>query len=128
MRSGIIAIRAHLETEIDFADEGLKLPGRKEIAAEIARLADDIVLLHDSFRRGRITREGARATIVGKPNAGKSSVLNLMLGADRAIVTATPAVFLHPELGESNRLRSAEMVTNTKIRLSGVILARYRQN
>jgi tRNA modification GTPase len=90
LRSGVIAIRAHLEAEIDFADEGLNLPGRKETAAEIARLADDVALLHDSFRRGRLARDGARATIVGKPNAGKSSVLNLLLGADRAIVTATP--------------------------------------
>jgi tRNA modification GTPase len=90
LRSAVIAIRAHLEAEIDFADEGLNLPGRKEIAADIARLADDVALLHDSFRRGRLARDGARAAIVGKPNAGKSSVLNLLLGADRAIVTAVP--------------------------------------
>jgi tRNA modification GTPase len=90
LRSGVIAIRAHLEAEIDFADEGLNLPGRKEIAADIARLADDVALLHDSFRRGRLARDGARAAIVGKPNAGKSSVLNLLLGADRAIVTDVP--------------------------------------
>ncbi len=90
LRRGVIAIRAHLEAEIDFADEGLNLPGRKEIAADIARLADDVALLHDSFRRGRLAREGVRAAIVGKPNAGKSSVLNLLLGADRAIVTEIP--------------------------------------
>ncbi len=90
LRSAVIAIRAHLEAEIDFADEGLNLPGRKEIAADIARLADDVALLHDSFRRGRLARDGARAAIVGKPNAGKSSVLNLLIGADRAIVTAVP--------------------------------------
>jgi tRNA modification GTPase len=90
LRSGVIATRAHLEAEIDFGDEGLNLPGRKEIAADIARLAADVALLHDSFRRGRLAREGARAAIVGKPNAGKSSVLNLLLGADRAIVTDVP--------------------------------------
>ncbi len=49
LRSGVIAVRAHLEAEIDFADEGLKLPGRDEIAADIARLADDVALLHESF-------------------------------------------------------------------------------
>lgn len=90
LRSGVIAIRAHLEAEIDFADEGINLPGRRQIAAEMAHLAADLALLHDSFRRGRLARDGARAAIVGKPNAGKSSVLNLLLGADRAIVTATP--------------------------------------
>ena len=40
--------------------------------------------------RGKVVREGARAAIIGKPNVGKSSLLNLMLGADRAIVTAIP--------------------------------------
>lgn len=90
LRDGIIGVRAHLEAEIDFADEGLNLPGRGEIAGEIARVAGDVALLHDSFTRGRLMRDGARAAIVGKPNAGKSSVLNLLLGADRAIVTAVP--------------------------------------
>lgn len=87
LRDQIIAIRAHLEAEIDFSDEDLSLPSRKELACDLMRLIDDVTLLHDSFARGRIAREGARAAIVGKPNAGKSSVLNLLLGSDRAIVT-----------------------------------------
>ncbi|MBF6560894.1 MAG: tRNA uridine-5-carboxymethylaminomethyl(34) synthesis GTPase MnmE [Candidatus Binataceae bacterium] len=90
LRMQVIAIRAHLEVEIDFADEDLALPSRAEIANSIAALAADIEVLHASFARGRIVREGARAAIVGKPNAGKSSVLNLLLGADRAIVTPIP--------------------------------------
>jgi tRNA modification GTPase len=90
LRAQVIAIRAHLEAEIDFADEDINLPSRAQIAADIARLIGDITRLHDSFARGRIMREGVRAAIVGKPNAGKSSVLNLLLGADRAIVTAVP--------------------------------------
>lgn len=87
LRNQIIAIRAHLEAEIDFGDEDIRLPSRQELAGQLARLIDDVTLLHDSFARGRIAREGARAAIVGKPNAGKSSVLNLLLGSDRAIVT-----------------------------------------
>lgn len=90
LRRRIVAVRAHLEAEIDFADEGLNLPGREEIAQEFARVAADVALLHDSFARGRLMRDGARAVIVGKPNAGKSSVLNLLLGAERAIVTSIP--------------------------------------
>jgi len=46
--------------------------------------------LHNSFARGRLMRTGARAAIIGKPNAGKSSVLNLLLGVERAIVTPIP--------------------------------------
>ena len=90
LRAGVIGIRAHLEAEIDFADEDVDLPSREQIAAAIADLAADIRVLHDSFARGRLMREGARATIVGKPNVGKSSILNLLLGAERAIVTPIP--------------------------------------
>jgi tRNA modification GTPase len=90
LRRLVISIRAHLEVEIDFSDEGLKLPSRSEIASEIERLRNDLALLHDSFARGRLMREGARATILGKPNVGKSSLLNLLLGVERAIVTSIP--------------------------------------
>lgn len=90
LRQKITGLRAHLEVEIDFSDEDIQLPSRELIAAEIELLSRDLAILHDSFARGRIIREGARAAIVGKPNAGKSSVLNLLLGAERAIVTPIP--------------------------------------
>ncbi len=90
LRRQIVAIRAHLEVEIDFADEDIRLPARTEIVRDLDSLAADLTALHDTFARGRIIREGARAAIIGKPNAGKSSVLNLLLGADRAIVTPIP--------------------------------------
>jgi len=88
LRAQVIAIRAHLEVEIDFSDEDIRLPSRREVAAEIERLIADVAVLHDSFARGLLMRDGVRATIIGKPNAGKSSLLNLLLGSDRAIVTA----------------------------------------
>ncbi len=88
LRAQVIAIRAHLEVEIDFSDEDIRLPSRHELGAEIERLVAGVAVLHDSFARGLLMRDGVRATIVGKPNAGKSSLLNLLLGADRAIVTA----------------------------------------
>jgi tRNA modification GTPase len=90
IRSEVIAVRAHLEAEIDFADEDLDLPSRSDIARQIDRVARDVAILHDSFARGRRLREGARAVIIGKPNVGKSSVLNLLLGVERAIVTPIP--------------------------------------
>jgi tRNA modification GTPase len=89
-REQVIRIRAHLEAEIDFGDEDIDLPSRETLAADCVRLAEDLTILHQSFARGRIIREGARAAIVGKPNAGKSSILNLLLGTERAIVTAVP--------------------------------------
>src|SRR5215471_15778397 len=71
LRDKIVGIRAHL-------------------AAEIERIIGDVTILHDSFARGRLARDGARAAIIGKPNVGKSSLLNLLLGTDRAIVTEIP--------------------------------------
>jgi tRNA modification GTPase len=90
LRAQVIAIRAHLEAEIDFSDEDINLPSRHQIAGSIERLIGDLAMLHQSFARGRIARAGARAVIVGKPNVGKSSVLNLLLGVERAIVTPIP--------------------------------------
>jgi tRNA modification GTPase len=90
LRKQIIAIRAHLEAEIDFSDEDVDLPSRDAIDGEISKLTEDVSVLHQSFIRGRVFREGARAAIVGKPNVGKSSILNLLLGIERAIVTPIP--------------------------------------
>jgi tRNA modification GTPase len=90
LREKIISIRAHLEAEIDFSDEDIRLPSRREIAGEIERIIGNVAVLHDSFARGRLAREGACAAIIGKPNVGKSSLLNLLIGTDRAIVTDIP--------------------------------------
>ena len=90
LREQVIAIRAHLEAEIDFSDEEIELPSRQAIAADVVTLSENVAVLHQSFTRGRVIREGARAAIIGKPNVGKSSILNLLLGVERAIVTAVP--------------------------------------
>jgi tRNA modification GTPase len=90
LRQQVIAIRAHLEAAIDFSEEEIDLPSSEVISAQIVALRDDLSILHQSFERGRIIREGVRAAIIGKPNVGKSSILNLLLGVERAIVTAKP--------------------------------------
>jgi len=90
LREDLIGIRAHLEAEIDFSEEGLQIPSRCEIASAVERVSSDVALLHDSYERGRLIREGVRLAIVGRPNVGKSSIMNLMLGSDRAIVTPIP--------------------------------------
>lgn len=90
LREQLIGVRAHLEAHIDFSDEDIGLPSMREIASAIGRVSAEVAALHASFARGRMLREGVCAAIIGRPNAGKSSILNLMLGTERAIVTAIP--------------------------------------
>jgi tRNA modification GTPase len=110
LRQQLITIRAHLEVAIDFAGED-DVPAftHGAIVAELDRLSADLTILHDSFTRGRIIRDGARATVIGKPNAGKSSLLNLLLGADRAIVTAIPGT-TRDVIEETVRLANGTLV------------------
>lgn len=89
LRQRLIRVKAHLEVQIDFVDEDVGLDSAvvgRDLTA-VHRAVD--ALLH-SYARGRIMREGLRVAIAGRPNAGKSSLLNALLGEDRAIVTATP--------------------------------------
>ncbi|HJU10796.1 MAG TPA: tRNA uridine-5-carboxymethylaminomethyl(34) synthesis GTPase MnmE [Candidatus Binataceae bacterium] len=90
LRRQVIDIRAHLEAAIDFSEEEIDLPSRDSIATDTSTLIENISVLYQSFSKGRVIREGARAAILGKPNVGKSSILNLLLGIERAIVTAVP--------------------------------------
>jgi tRNA modification GTPase len=81
---------ARLEASLDFPDEGYHFiePGEllAALQAVLARL-DDLLA---GAARGRLVREGAAVTLVGAPNVGKSSLFNLLLNTNRAIVTATP--------------------------------------
>jgi tRNA modification GTPase len=79
---------AGLEAGVDFAEDDLDLLPESEILATLGGLQSQLAALGGTFRYGRILRDGARLAIVGRPNAGKSSLFNRLLGRDRAIVTA----------------------------------------
>jgi tRNA modification GTPase len=82
---------AEVESRIDFPEEeDISTLPVERIKKEIDAILKEIKELSDSYREGKVLREGYRVVIVGKPNVGKSSLLNRLLGADRAIVTDEP--------------------------------------
>lgn len=90
LRARLVGIAANLEAAIDFSDEDVGELPRAGLAGEASAVASILEALAASHTHGRIVREGLRVAIVGKPNVGKSSLLNRLLGSDRAIVTAIP--------------------------------------
>ena len=89
-KEGLLLLIAGLEAGIDFAEDDIDLMPTAEIVAQIAAILPPLEQLERSFTYGRILREGFRLALIGRPNAGKSSLFNRLLERDRAIVTATP--------------------------------------
>jgi tRNA modification GTPase len=90
LREAMITTLAHVEAHIDFPDEDISPHTKDQL---IVRLESGVAFMEQLLRtadEGRILRRGVRAAIVGRPNAGKSSLLNQLLGQDRAIVSPIP--------------------------------------
>ncbi len=86
----LVQVLAQLEAAIDFPEEGLEFVQKQQLDLNIQNTSKEIKQLVDSYRQGRIYREGLCVALVGKPNVGKSSLLNALLQEDRAIVTPYP--------------------------------------
>ena len=88
--SDVVDIISHFDAVLDYPDEDIEPFELPAYEGKLEAAAGRLESLLGSFERGRILREGLRAAIVGRPNAGKSSLLNALLGYERAIVTARP--------------------------------------
>jgi tRNA modification GTPase len=89
-KQSLVELIALLEAGIDFAEDDVDVTPQSEIARRIGELTPQLSALEASFARGRIIHDGLTLAIVGRPNAGKSSLFNRLVERDRAIVTATP--------------------------------------
>src|ERR1035437_1421368 len=90
VKQSLVELIALLEAGIDFAEDDVDVAAEAEIARRIGALTPPLSALEASFARGRIVHDGLTLAIVGRPNAGKSSLFNRLVERDRAIVTATP--------------------------------------
>lgn len=87
LRNDLIHFASLIELELDFGEEDIEFANRQELLAKIITLTNEIDYLVESFKTGNAITKGIPVAIVGKPNAGKSSLLNTLLNDDRAIVS-----------------------------------------
>lgn len=90
LRGSLVRLAAQLQVAIDYPDEDLEDITKDDVLAALSSCEAGINRLIDTKDNGRILREGIKTAIVGKPNVGKSSILNCLSGGDRAIVTDIP--------------------------------------
>jgi tRNA modification GTPase len=90
LRKQLIDFTALIELELDFSEEDVKFADRSKLSLLVNEMISEISSLKNSFAAGNVIKQGIPVTITGRPNAGKSTLLNLLLRDDKALVSEIP--------------------------------------
>ncbi len=90
LRKKLIEFASLIELELDFSEEDVEFASRKDFLQVVTEIKSEIRRLTDSFAQGNILKNGIPVAIIGKPNVGKSTLLNALLNEERAIVSEIP--------------------------------------
>ena len=90
IKESLLKIIVPLESALEFVEDDLPEDITRDVEARLSNLIQQLNSLAHTFQAGRLLREGLRVTLVGRPNAGKSSLFNALLSYERAIVTSIP--------------------------------------
>jgi tRNA modification GTPase len=132
IRSGIIRTASFLELDLDFTEEDLEIIHPKQVLDETEKTIDSINTILETYKQGTILSKGIDVLITGKPNVGKSSLMNALLNEDRVIVSDKPGTtrdIIHEEtVIQSTRVRFFDSagirLTDSSIEAEGVERAR----
>ena len=90
LKEALIEVIVHLESSVEFVEDDISTDAMSALLARIDEVIAKLTEVASSFSFGRLLKEGFDLAIVGRPNVGKSSVFNRLIGSDRAIVTELP--------------------------------------
>jgi len=90
LRDELIHFASLIELELDFGEEDVEFAGRKDLADLVNKIMEYLTVLIQSFDEGNVIKNGIPTVIAGKPNAGKSTLLNALLNEEKAIVSDIP--------------------------------------